>query len=66
MTTKQIPQNTVLTLNNLSSLKEEYGSEAVAEFYRLKKAMLVQQGAVSSGNFANSPLTTRITKGTAH
>lgn len=65
MTTKQIPLDTAITLDNLSELKAEYGSNAVAEFYEIKKKMLVQQGAVSDGNFANSRLTT-IKKGNAH
>jgi hypothetical protein len=68
MTTKQIPLDTVLTFNNLSQIKSEYGSQAVTEFCELKKEMLVQQGAVSQGNFASSPLTTsnRKIKGIAH
>jgi|GEM_PF-4164425 len=64
MTTKQIPLNTVITFKNLSEIKEEYGSDAVAEFYADKKKMLVQQGMVSNGGFAASPLTTK--KGNAH
>ena len=62
---KQIPEETIITFNNLSRLKEEYGSESLDQFYEIKKKMLVQQGLVSSGNFSSSALTTK-TKGNAN